>query len=68
MSRKDYVKVAAIIAAARAQREEFAVSPEPLTAIDTIEYFQRTLADMFAEDSPKFDRKIFAKACEVQNG
>jgi hypothetical protein len=64
MTRKDYVKAAKIVSAARV-RYPWAVGDYRKEVVD---YFERELADMFASDNPKFNRQIFAKACEVQDG
>ena len=59
MTRKDYVKVAKIVAAARVRYNAEAVPQYG----DIVNYFEMELASMFAADNPQFDRERFAAAC-----
>lgn len=64
MSRKDYEKVAAIL------REEnaFAANGRDVasrTARAVVATVAVKMADMFAEDNPRFDRDRFLEACEA---
>ena len=58
MTRKDYVKVAGIVAAARVRLQQPGISRSEL-----VDYFETELADLFAADNPRFDRERFAAAC-----
>ena len=55
MTRKDYVKFAAML---KLERETYGNIVELGLIIDSI-------ADIFAADNPRFDRERFAKACKV---
>lgn len=59
MSRKHYIKIADILAAERA----LAIEPESLVRIDNITY---SLADVFKQDNPLFDRERFYAAAGLE--
>ena len=68
MSRKDYVAVAKVI---RSAKKECIYGPKYVTE-PPVEYYDMTLfedlvikglADVFADDNPRFDYARFAEAC-----
>ena len=67
MTRKDYVKIAAVLARRhRLAEEEFAVSSTERWAIrETLDMMATDMAIMFTEDNPRFDRARFEAACQA---
>ena len=63
MTRKDSVKFAEVINAARYRQKE---SSFPFTQDQIIEYFMVEIADILAGDNPRFNRKLFYAACEPE--
>ena len=65
MTRKDYVKIAAILARRhRLAALDFAASSIEGWAIsETLDLVATDVADVFAEDNPRFDRARFEEAC-----
>jgi hypothetical protein len=59
MSRKDYIKMAALL---KAQREGI----QNLESLKIVDSVIKATADMFAEDNPRFDRDRYLKACGVK--
>ena len=66
MSRKDYVRIAAAIKAARA--EIVAEEPEEFHSelLDGVAYVADFLADALKADNPSFDRTRFLTACGLK--
>lgn len=56
MTKKDYVKFAQVI-----RREREIDGEDALTAT---KFWQSTIANIFAQDNPKFNREKFYAACE----
>jgi hypothetical protein len=65
MTRKDYVRIAAAIKAARA--EIVAKEPDELHSelLDGVSYTADFLADALKADNPSFDRARFLAACGI---
>lgn len=59
MSRKDYIKIASILDAEAA----LAVEPETVARIANI---TRSIADVFKQDNPRFDRDSFYAAAGLE--
>lgn len=57
MTRKDYIALAAII------REAWSNAPYQSSAL-AVQEIQKAIASHCADDSPKFDRERFDKACK----
>jgi len=62
MTRKDYIAVAKIVAAARVCYNVTAVPQYG----DIVDYFETELADLFVADSSRFDRARFVAACNAK--
>ena len=60
MTRKDYAKVAEIIRVAKTR-----CTLTTYEANDIINFFETSLADMFASDNQRFNRSRFQVACTV---
>ena len=63
MTRKDYVLIAAALAAAA--RNVTAAGMTDHTAHTVWQECAATVADALAQDNPRFDRERFLTACEV---
>lgn len=70
MTRKDYIAVAEIVAAARVRFKQDSGDAGDAGAREMIDYFEMELADLFEADSPRFNRARFVAACnaEVKDG
>lgn len=62
MTRKDYVAIAAAITHAQAVMEASRCTETAASALGTI---AGTIADVMANDNPRFDRARFLKACGI---
>ena len=61
MTRKDHVRIAAILACHR----RLAARQLAASAVPTLDLVATDLADVFAENDPLFDRARFEEACRA---
>lgn len=64
MTKKDYVKIANVLATFKTYSESMPASPWRQTALEEI---TGRMADMLAQDNPRFDRTRFLKACGLES-
>lgn len=62
MTRKDYVKFAAMLAGEMAIAQD-KVGTKREVAVDAVRCIILMTADIFAQDNPRFDRQRFYEAC-----
>lgn len=66
MTRKDYEKVANVIAKVRSDWKAPHGGMLPLEVRHVIEEMEDALAEMFTADNDRFDRDRFLQACKVR--
>jgi hypothetical protein len=69
MTRKDYIKFAAMLKDLRTTSNMMQSNYYGLTTFDNdqLNYLESRTADIFAEDNPNFDRSRFLEACGVES-